>query len=52
MFTVANFGGASLPWLVGFFSAVGGGLRLGLFVPLAGGLAMLALFPKNPEFEK
>src|SRR5258708_28123652 len=34
MFTMANFGGASLPWLVGYFSYRYHDLRVGLVVPL------------------
>ena len=40
MFTVANFGGASLPWLVGYASTLFGNLRFGLGVPLGAGILM------------
>jgi fucose permease len=43
LFTLAAFGGATMPWFVGQISARQGGLRAGLFVPLAGCLVMLAL---------
>jgi MFS transporter, FHS family, glucose/mannose:H+ symporter len=36
MFTLAGFGGAVLPFLVGVVSDRSGALRMGLFVPLAG----------------
>lgn len=42
MFSLAAIGGASLPWLVGFVSKHTGSLRLGLLVPVAGCVAMLA----------
>jgi fucose permease len=44
MFTMANLGGASLPWLVGFFSTRFVDLRVGLAVPLAAAVAMYALY--------
>jgi fucose permease len=44
MFTMANLGGASLPWLVGLFSTRFTDLRIGLAVPLAGAIAMYALY--------
>jgi fucose permease len=44
MFTMANLGGASLPWLVGFFSSRFTDLRIGLSVPLAAGALMYALY--------
>jgi MFS transporter, FHS family, glucose/mannose:H+ symporter len=47
MFTVANFGGASLPWLVGLTSVLAKSLRIGLLAPLAAGMLMLAIYPKN-----
>lgn len=34
MFTMANLGGSSIPWLVGFASSRSGSLRIGLSVPL------------------
>jgi len=34
MFTMANLGGSSIPWLVGFASSRSGSLRVGLSVPL------------------
>lgn len=47
MFTVANFGGASLPWFVGFASVLATSLRIGLLAPLAAGVLMLGLYPKS-----
>lgn len=45
MFTVANLGGASLPWVVGYFSEHFGSVRAGMVVPLmaAGMIFMLYL---------
>jgi fucose permease len=43
MFALAGMGGALMPWLVGLVSTGTGSLRAGLFVPLAGCLAMFAL---------
>jgi FHS family glucose/mannose:H+ symporter-like MFS transporter len=42
-FSMASFGGAALPWLVGFISTRTGSLRIGLLVPLAGCFVMLGL---------
>jgi MFS transporter, FHS family, glucose/mannose:H+ symporter len=44
MFTLANFGGASLPWLVGYSSHRFHDLRVGLAVPLAATVLMCALY--------
>ncbi len=44
MFTLANFGGASLPWLVGYASHRVGDLRAGLSVPLLAGVGMFLLY--------
>lgn len=44
MFTMANLGGASLPWLVGFFSTRFTDLRVGLSVPLAAAIVMYGLY--------
>lgn len=44
MFTLANFGGASLPWLVGYSSHRFHDLRVGLAVPLAATVLMYALY--------
>jgi len=44
MFTMANLGGASLPWLVGYCSTVFSNLKIGLAVPLIAGLLMLTLY--------
>ena len=43
MFALAGMGGAVMPWFVGLTSTGTGSLRAGLFVPLAGCLAMLAV---------
>lgn len=44
MFALAGLGGATLPGLVGRISTHFGSLKAGLYVPLLGSLAMLALF--------
>jgi FHS family glucose/mannose:H+ symporter-like MFS transporter len=44
MFTLANFGGASLPWVVGYCSHRFGDLRAGLAVPLVSGVLMFVLY--------
>ncbi len=44
VFTLSNFGGASLPWVVGFFSHQFHDLRFGLAVPLAATVVMLILY--------
>jgi fucose permease len=43
MFSLAALGGATMPWMVGFISQHANSLRVGLLVPLAGCLAMIAL---------
>jgi fucose permease len=43
LFASASLGGATLPWLTGVVSTHFGGLRIGLLVPAAGILLMLAL---------
>lgn len=43
-FPSASLGGAILPWLVGAVSTYSGGLRRGLFVPVAGIALMLLLY--------
>ena len=47
MFTMANLGGASLPWLVGYSSTKFGNLRVGLGVPLAAGILTYGLYLAN-----
>jgi FHS family glucose/mannose:H+ symporter-like MFS transporter len=47
MFTMANVGGAALPWLVGFTSNRFGSLRAGMAVPLVAGVSMCVLFMKK-----
>jgi len=42
-FTLAGFGGATLPWLVGYLSTGTGSLRIGLVVPLVGCILMFLL---------
>lgn len=49
MFTMANFGGASLPWLVGYSSHRYHDLRLGLAIPLVATVLMYALYRKTPN---
>ena len=44
MFALAGFGGATIPWTVGFVSTSSGSLRSGLAVPLGGTLCMLGVF--------
>jgi MFS transporter, FHS family, glucose/mannose:H+ symporter len=44
MFTMANLGGASIPWLVGVFSSRSSDLRVGLAVPLAAAVVMYGLY--------
>jgi FHS family glucose/mannose:H+ symporter-like MFS transporter len=48
MFTMANLGGACLPWVVGYSSQRFNDLRAGLAVPLATTLLMYALYRGNP----
>ncbi|HWW16274.1 MAG TPA: MFS transporter [Candidatus Dormibacteraeota bacterium] len=48
MFTMANLGGACLPWVVGYSSQRLNDLRAGLAVPLAATLVMYALYRGNP----
>jgi FHS family glucose/mannose:H+ symporter-like MFS transporter len=47
MFTMANLGGAFLPWAVGFVSHGFHDLRVGLAVPLAAALAMCTFYPAD-----
>lgn len=47
MFTLSNFGGASLPWLVGYFSHQANDLRIGLMVPVAATLLMYLLYHRQ-----
>ncbi len=42
IFWVAGLGSASLPWWTGLASAAGGSLRLGMLVPLAASVVLLA----------
>jgi MFS transporter, FHS family, glucose/mannose:H+ symporter len=44
MFTLSNLGGASLPWLVGYFSKRFGNPRVGLVVPLISAILIYVLF--------
>jgi MFS transporter, FHS family, glucose/mannose:H+ symporter len=44
MFAMANLGGASLPWLVGYFSTRFGAIKTGLVVPLAAAVLMFMLY--------
>jgi len=47
VFTIANGGGASLPWLVGYTSNRLGNLRAGMVIPLLAGVSILILFSKK-----
>jgi FHS family glucose/mannose:H+ symporter-like MFS transporter len=47
MFTMANCGAASLPWIVGYSSQRFNDLRVGLAVPLATTVLMYALYRRN-----
>jgi FHS family glucose/mannose:H+ symporter-like MFS transporter len=47
MFTVANLGGSSLPWLVGVSSGRFGSLRVGMAVPLIGSIALFLLYLRD-----
>ena len=47
MFTMANLGAASLPWLVGYSSNHFHSLRVGIAIPLAAGLVMTVLYQSN-----
>ena len=46
MFSLANIGGATLPWLVGYFSKHFGSLKVGLAVPLVAGIVMFAVYSR------
>jgi fucose permease len=46
MFALSTFGGASVPWLVGFSATKAHSLRAGLLIPVAGSALMLALFSR------
>ena len=47
MFTMANFGGALLPWLLGYSSNRFGSVRAGMVVPLIAGASMCVLYLAN-----
>jgi fucose permease len=47
MFTVANLGGGSLPWLVGISSNRFGTLKAGLAVPLIASIVMYVLYRRD-----
>jgi fucose permease len=47
MFTVANLGGASLPWLVGYFAEHFASVRAGMVVPLAAAGMIFMLYLTN-----
>ena len=51
MFALSTLGGASVPWLVGFFSTEFRSLRTAMLVPLAGSLLMLLIFSR-PEWKR
>jgi fucose permease len=48
MFTMANFGGASLPWLVGYTSHKFSDLAVGLAIPVTGTAFMWVLYYFSP----
>jgi fucose permease len=45
MFLFAAFGGATMPWAVGFVSTQTGNLRAGLVLPLISCVVMIGLLP-------
>ena len=47
MFTMANLGGSSMPWLVGVSSTQMGTLKAGLAVPLIGSIVMYGLYLRD-----
>jgi fucose permease len=47
MFTLANLGGGSMPWLVGVTSSKFGTLKAGLVVPLIGSAVMYLLYLRD-----
>lgn len=47
MFFIANLGGASIPWLVGFASTRSSSLRVGLSVPLLAALVILSAYLRD-----
>lgn len=47
MFTLANLGGGSVPWLVGVSSSQFGSLRAGLALPLIGTAVMFVLYLRD-----
>jgi MFS transporter, FHS family, glucose/mannose:H+ symporter len=47
MFTMANLGGSSMPWLVGVSSNQLGTLKAGLAVPLIGSIVMYGLYLRD-----
>lgn len=51
MFTMANLGGACLPWLVGYASNRFGNLKVGLAAPLIAGIGMFVLYLSNWKTE-
>lgn len=50
LFALSALGGATMPWLVGFFSTREGDLRAGLLVPVAACVAMLLCLPSVPKW--
>jgi MFS transporter, FHS family, glucose/mannose:H+ symporter len=49
LFGLSALGGASMPWLVGFFSTREGSLKAGLVVPVAGCVGMLVFLCGVPK---
>lgn len=52
MFALGGLGGATLPWVVGYVSNRTGSLRAGLWVPVVGCVALLALYLARWENEE
>lgn len=50
LFALSALGGATMPWLVGFFSTRESGLRAGLLVPVAACIVMLVCLPAVPKW--
>ena len=50
LFALSALGGATMPWLVGFFSTREGDLRAGLLVPVAACVLMLLCLPSVPKW--
>jgi len=51
MFTLANLGGGSMPWLVGVVAGRFGTLKVGMLVPLIGSAALFVLYLRDWKTE-